>query len=119
MGAHPNIILMACLTPDGLSRKTMRDILFDAGIYDNDTALVLGPEHFGEVFSHHIMESDYYENYQIYAKEGDLVFHTYLTCGFISMDVLNARIRKLTDWASATAKKHNCSYRIELTANYG
>lgn len=123
MSAHPNIILMACLTPDDLPMKTMRAILADEGITDaiDEAAITLGAEHFGEDFRCFVMNGAYNDGMQITGKSGDLIFHTFLTYGYgevVSIETLNTRIRTLEEWAKKTAEKHHCTYRIELTANY-
>lgn len=42
MSSHPNVILMAVLKPDNLSRKTMRDILLEAGVVEEDDIKIGG-----------------------------------------------------------------------------
>jgi hypothetical protein len=117
LGTHPNAILMAVLTPDGLSRKTMRDILADNGVPDVDYDVRIG-----EVdYYHKIMEEDYDKVYQIAASEGDLIFFKFVTYGygeFIDWEDLEKQKNELEKWAGEMCSKHNCSFKIRVTANY-
>jgi hypothetical protein len=116
MGTHPNVILMVALTPDDLSRKTMRTILEEsekAALSD----IVIGTESYHAL----IMEDSYDEGWQISAKEGDLVFFDLVTYGFgesITWDKLEKQKAELEEWAKDTCKAHNCTYEIRVTANY-
>ena len=65
MSAHPNVILMAVLTPDGLSRATMRDILAECKLNSSEYIEVAGAS-----LHPMVMESDYHDGYQISAREG-------------------------------------------------
>lgn len=118
MSTHPNVILMAVLTPDGLSRKTMRDILVDNNLEkDSDFHVKIG----GESYAHMIMESKYDNDLQISAAVGDLVFHDFVTYGYgecIEWSSLEERKIRLKRWAMETSEKHHCSYKIVVTANY-
>ena len=107
---------MAVLTPDGLARKTMREILAEHDA-DGDDDIVIG------VTSYHqkIMESDYDESYQISAAEGDLVFFTFITYGYgdtIAWSKLEARKKELEEWAIGMCERHHCFYEICVSANY-
>jgi hypothetical protein len=116
MSTHPNVVLMARLTPDGLSRKTMRDILATQNLED-DADILIG----GKNYPHDVMESDYLEGYQLSAKEGDLVFFDLVTYGYgevISWDELQMQNDSLEKWAKETCEKFHCSYEIVVTANY-
>lgn len=117
MSTHPNVILLAILTPDDLSRKTMRDILADEGIEDSNKDIKIN----GIDYSHLIMESEYEEGYQISGKEGDLLFFDLITYGygeFVTWEKLEAQKQSLEDWAKQTSEKHHCSYEIRVSANY-
>jgi len=117
MSTHPNTILMVTLTPDNLSRKTMREILNFNGTeedYDNEIQIE-DSEYF-----HCIMESDYDESYQISAQEGDLVFFDMITYGYgerIEWEKLETQKKKLEKWAKEMCEKFNCSYKIFVSAN--
>lgn len=110
---------MAVLTPDGLSRKTMRDILIDNGVdvedyIDDITIGCIG-------YNHKVMEDSYDKNYQISAKEGDLIFFSFITYGYgesIEWDRLEAQKNDLEQWAINTCGKHNCTFKIKVTANH-
>ena len=77
MSTHPNAILFLSLTPNGLSRKTMRDILEENQVKDGDQIKIGGVDYHPV-----IMESDYDEGFQLASKEGDLVFLDMITYGY-------------------------------------
>ena len=119
MSTHPNVILMVALTPDDLSRKTMRSILEANGIkeddFDDDVKIS------GKDYHHEIMESDYDESWQISAKEGDLIFFDLVTYGYgdtIKWSDLETQKNELEAWAKEICEKFSCSYEIIITANY-
>ncbi len=117
MSTHPNVILMTVLRPDGLSRKTRREILGAAGITDVEKRIKIG----SKKYDHIVMESDYDESLQIAADEGDIVFLNMVTYGYgetILWDKLKVQKNELEKWARETCDHHNCSYTIEVTANY-
>jgi len=116
MSAHPNVILMALLKPDELSRGTMRNIL-----EENDA------DAFGDILicddDYHplVMESEYHDDFQISADEGDLVFFDMITYGYgecIAWNKLEERKFNLEKWAEDICNRHHCSYEIKITANY-
>lgn len=116
MSTHPNVILMVVLKPDGLSRKTMREILVEAQVgVDYDIKI-------GSTEYHHIvMESDYEEGYQISGEEGDLIFFDMVTYGYgeaIIWEKLEQQKQDLEQWAIEICKRHHCNYTISITANY-
>lgn len=119
MSSHPNVILQVNITPDGLSRKTMRNIMEayrgETG-EEEDTITIEGNE-----YDAIIMESDYYEPSQLSAKEGDLVFYDLVTYGFgetIQWDDLAAMKEALETWAKEVCAKFSCKYEIHVGANY-
>ncbi len=116
MSTHPNVILMAVLTPDDLSRKTMRAILSETDTGEHDRVII------GELECIHlIMEESYDSGYQISAAEGDLVFFSMVTYGYgevISWDKLKEHKDALDTWAQEICERHHCAYKIEVTANY-
>jgi len=122
MSTHPNTILLCTLTPEGLARKTMREILVDNGIqvdddYHKDDDFKIGTEE----YHHEVMESDYHEGWQISAKEGDLIFFDLVTYGYgeqIAWNKLVAQKEALEAWAKKTCEKHHCSFKISVTSNY-
>lgn len=116
MSTHPNVILMAVLTPKGLARQTMAAILGKP--YERDRIDV---EIDGVDFHTLVMESDYDDGMQIAAKEGDLVFYDLVTYGYgevIHWADLEARKQSLEEWARNAARIHACDWRIGVTANY-
>jgi len=118
VSSHPNVILMAVLTPDGLARKTMREILAEQErkYTTSDDVLI------GEIEYHSlVMEDCYNEGFQIAAPEGSLVFFDMVTygCGeVIAWSGLKIRHDQLERWCQETCMKHNCSYVIQVTANH-
>ena len=116
MSTHPNVILMARLTPDELSRKTMREILAANSVSDDDDVKIGS-----EGYHHTIMESDYEEDWQISGKEGDLIFFDLVTYGYgevISWGKLEAQKNELDKWSKDMCDKFHCAYEIAVTANY-
>lgn len=119
MSAHPNVILMAALTPDGLARKTYREILAENGVPEDEDCPEI--EIGGDGYSISVMESDYDEGNQISAKEGDIVLHDLVTYGYgeaITLKKLNEQASKLEQWCKSTCENHHCSYEIKFSANY-
>lgn len=118
MGMHPNTILLVALTPEGLARKTMKDILGELGVEtDLDVDVVIN----GETYHHEIAEGDYHEGWQIKSKEGDLLFFDYVTYGYgasVTWDKLAKQKRGLEAWAIDVCKRHNCAYEIRVCANF-
>ena len=116
MSTHPNVILMAVLTPKGLARQTMAAILGKPYVRDHHDV-----EIGGEDYHTLVMEEDYDDGMQISAKEGDLVFYDLVTYGYgevIAWADLEARKAKLEEWAKNAAQIHACDWRIEVSANY-
>lgn len=121
MSTHPNVILMAELTPDDLARKTMRNIVSESEkseFFDEDTPKIKigGIEYYAL-----IMESDWNEGAQISSKEGNLIFYDMITYGYgkkVEFSKLEIMKNDLEKWAEDTCKKFNCNYKIFITANY-
>lgn len=116
MSTHPNVILMAVLTPHGLARKTMAAILAEAGVKDDEDISIGGTKYHTLV-----MEDSYDQGWQISAKEADLVFFKLVTYGYgevITWLELERLKTALEAWANKTAAKHQCDVRIDVTANY-
>jgi hypothetical protein len=117
VSTHPNVLLICTLTPNGLSRKTMRDILAAAGIEDEEKDIKID----GVAYHHAVMESNYHDDWQVGADEGDLIFLDLVTYGYgeqIAWDALAAQKQSLENWAVATCAAHNCAYKISVSANY-
>ena len=115
MSTHPNVILMAVLTPDDLSRKTMRMIKEKYQV--KEVYIKIGEEDYYYI----IMESEYEEGHQISAKEGDLIFFNLVTYGYgdtILWDKIEAQKKELEKWAKETCREFHCSYEIRISANY-
>lgn len=120
MSTHPNAILLLVLKPDGLARKTYRDILAERDpppSYDGDPNLKIG----GEDYHVSVMESDYDEGYQIGADEGDILVFDMITYGYgekIEWAKLEAQKAALAEWATGICERHNCTAQFFITANY-
>lgn len=117
LSSHPNAMLILKLTPDGLARKTYRAILAECGIVDVDDDVKIG----GLDYHHKVMESDYDEDWQLSAAEGQIVFHDFLTYGYgeqVTWAELVARHDALEEWAKGVCGRHSCSYEIVVGANY-
>jgi hypothetical protein len=130
MSAHPNVLLIAVVTPDDGSRKTMREILAESGTGDDHKITIpagakvdynpgMPPVPF-EV--HHIVfEQGYDDSWQIEAKEGDLAFFELVTYGygeFITWDDLQAKKNAFEEWCKGICERHRCRYEIRISANY-
>jgi hypothetical protein len=117
MSTHPNAILAVALKPDGLTRATFRAIQVEMDTSDDDAAFKIG----GKSYNVEIMESDYSEDYQISADEGDIVVFDMVTYGYgavITWDALDTQKRVLDEWAAGICERHKCTRRIFVTANY-
>lgn len=118
MSTHPNTILLLTLTPAGLARKTMRDIRAEQGLEDDDNDSDIKIDGVG--YHTKVMESDYDDGYQLTSKEGDLLFLDFVTYGYgeqIEWSKLASQKESLEAWAKGICERHNCSYRISVTAN--
>ncbi len=116
MSTHPNVILMAALTPDGLSRKTMASILAETNTRSDDDIKINGRD-----YHHKIMEADYDNGWQIASKEGDLLFFDLVTYGYgvaIKWAALESQKLALEEWAKGICERHHCTYEIRVSANY-
>lgn len=116
MSQHPNAILMVALKPDGLSRKTMREIFLEAQV-DVDHDIKIGSTKYCCI----VMESDYEEGNQIAGEEGDLIFFDMVTYGYgkvITWEKLERQKQDLEQWATGICERHHCNYTISVTANY-
>ncbi len=121
MSTHPNTILYLALTPDGLTRKTLRDILADSGKDIKEDGEIPYIKIGNEDYHVNIMEESYNESDQISAKEGDIVLHDLVTYGYgekIEWCKLEEQKTALEEWAKVISKKFNCSYKIYVSANY-
>lgn len=115
MSTHPNAILLLCLKPDDLARKTFRAILEEAGGSENSIKI--------KDTSYHIdvMENDYDDGYQITADEGDIIVFDMVTYGYgerIPWDQLAAQKWGLVEWAQGVCERHRCTASFYITANY-
>jgi hypothetical protein len=114
MSQHPNVILRCTLTPLGLAKQTMRAILMSK---KTEAYIKIGN------YNYHtkVMENDYDDNFQISSYEGDLIFLDFVTYGFseqIIWDKLVEQKNELELWAKDVCIRHNCTYKINITANF-
>jgi len=119
MGTHPNVILQVNITPNGLTRKTLKGIreAYPESEYCDEDQFKIGGVDYQVV----VMASDYYESSQISAKEGDLVFFDLVTYGYgknIVWGDLEARKAALEEWAKEVCEKFSCSFEVRVGANY-
>ncbi len=121
MGTHPNVILMARVTPDGLARKTRSAIVREYGDKEtsikDDTDVLIGGSRYHTI----VMEGDYDEGYQIRGKEGDILVLDMVTYGYgeeISYADLSKKHDELKEWCKQVCIKNSCSFEIVVTANY-
>ena len=119
MSTHPNVILLVSLNPDGLTRKTLREILADAKVAtdEQDAEIKIS----GQDYSYAVMESDYLEDWQISGYEGDIVFFRLITYGYgekVKWADLEKEKSDLEQWAKSICEKFHCRYDIFVTANY-
>lgn len=116
MSTHPNAILLLTLTPDDLARKTYRNIMEYCDVQDESDIKIADNN-----YHHRVMESDYYDGFQISANEGDIVLLDMVTYGYgdtIEWGILEKQKLELEQWAKDICEKFNCSYKIFVTANY-
>lgn len=116
MSIHPNTLLMLILRPNGLSRKTLREILDETNTEAEEDIKINDRE-----FHYIIMEDRYQKSYQISSEEGDIVIFDFVTYGYgdsIGWDKLEKLKNALEVWAIPICKKFNCEYEIKISANY-
>lgn len=116
MGTHPNTMLLAVLTPNGLTRQTARAIISESGV-EEDSDIKIGKEDYHLV----IMEGDYDEGFQISAKEGDIVLMDFLTYGYgdtKNWDSVESQKKELEEWCKGICERHQCTYQIKISSNY-
>jgi hypothetical protein len=119
MGTHPNVILLLVLTPQGLSRKTRKELVDEFGKFPEhlDTDLVIADKDYHQ----EVMEDDYDESWQISASEGDIIVFDLVTYGYgkkVSWESFEEQKKELEAWAIQVSEKYHCSWRIFVTANY-
>jgi len=118
MSTHPNVILMCILTPNDLARKTFRTIVGEKEADSGNTAEVTikGKDYYVEV-----MEDEYNDDWQISAKEGDIVVFDMVTYGYgdnVEWETLEKQKQDLEVWAKEICERLSCAYKIVVAANY-
>lgn len=119
MSTHPNAILMLVLTPDDLSRKTLRSICDHMSVDPSEESFQWKVG--GKEYSVTLLEESYDDGYQIGASEGDILVHDYLTYGYgekIAWEKVEAQKFDLEQWAEEICDKFHCKQQIFITANY-
>lgn len=119
MSSHPNVVLMAVLTPDDGSRKTFRAMAEAAGaeISEGSYQQKIGKQDFSVM----VMEEDYEEDLQIQGGEGNIVAYDMVTYGYgevVTWAELNELRESLEEWAKNACERYSCKYEIKVTANY-
>ena len=118
MSTHPNVILLAVLTPDDLARKTYRALCAEyAGGEDSDNDFKIG----SRSYHHEVMEGDYHESWQISAPEGSIIVFDLVTYGygeFVTWQALREQYIALSEWATSVCDRYKCKFDIRVTANY-
>lgn len=121
MSSRPNTLLLCEFTPLGNPEETFKRMLAWLGVTEADEVyLQVGVEnrHYSLLF---LRDEDYSDDMQIGAKEGDIIFHTFLTYGYgekLDLDELHAIVSELRAWAEIQATDFNCSFAIYLSANF-
>jgi hypothetical protein len=117
MSSHPNAILLLVLKPDDLARKTHRAIMAEAHAEPDAGNIKIG----SNSYYVKVMESNYDDDFQITADEGDIIVLDMVTYGYgerVEWDKLEAQKRTLSDWATGICERHKCSPKIYMTANH-
>jgi hypothetical protein len=117
MSSHPNVLLICALTPDGLARKTWRDIIAEFQVADPADDIEIG----GEAYQHFVAEGEYEEDCQISTTEGDIIIYDLVTYGYgeaVTWEKLEAQKNNLEAWAIEVCVRHHCRYEIRVSANY-
>ncbi len=109
MSTHPNVILLVALRPDGLTRKTLRDILAESDVDSLDRVKIDSHS-----YSYHlIMKSE---------DEVGIMFFDMVTSQYgqtIAWEKLEARKNNLEQWAKQISARHYCAYQISVSAVIG
>lgn len=116
MSNHPNAMLLLVLTPDTLTRKTYRAIMAEE---DKEE---LGDVTIGDCsYQCFVMEEDYNADHEVRAPEGSIVLKDWVTFGYgqsIEWQTLVERKEALDVWAKSACEKYQCSYKIQIGADY-
>ena len=118
MSTHPNVILIAVLTPDDLARRTYRAIMEKyTSPEDLDPQIKIGE---GE-YRCKVMEEDYDEDMQISAPEGSIVLYELVTYGYgekVAWEKLDKMRADLKEWLDEACLQYACKAEIFVSANY-
>lgn len=126
MGSHPNAMLMAIFTPDGLARKTYRDIIAEFGLDASSdfVNLKIGGDPNNKYdcsYNIVIMEDSFLDEISIETQEGDIVVYDYITYGYcekIKWEDLTRQQSELSEWACGICDRHNCTVEFYVSANF-
>lgn len=139
MGTHPNAMMIAVITPDEGTRKTQRMIFKhceERGIKfdEDDNSISIPNGNKGAVSEEYpdgypltddwslvVMECDYHENWQISAKEGQIVIHSFITYGYgdnTEWADVEYKKKQLEELINPMCEPLKLSYKIMITANY-
>lgn len=119
MGRHPNALLILLVTPDDLPWRTYQEMLDAFRAEDGDGYIKIG-KHDYQIY---VCDSDEYsEDYQIKAKEGQVVIFDMVTYGFGQVLTWNEMLeqkQELEAWAEANKEKFRFTkWEIRVGANY-
>ena len=123
MSAHPNVVLLLLLTPEDLTRRTMKKIveMYDGQVHEDEDETSREIKIAGENYYIEPMEGNYLESWQISGKEGDIAVFDLVTYGYgesIVWEKLEKQKQELEKWAKAVCEQFHCNYQIFITANY-
>lgn len=118
MSTHPNVMLIARLSPNDLPRKTFLEILKDAGSDAGDPRVKIGDDEYNAL----LMNGDYHDGFQIAAAAGEIVLMDMATYGYgeaIGWDKLREKHDALSAWLVANHERYRlASSQISVGANY-
>lgn len=118
MSTHPNALLILCLTPDNLARKTYRAIAEENGIDEEDPVIEIGEAQY-HCGIHD--EGGYDKHWQVNLPEGSIFLLDLFTYGYgdkKEWTELEKQKQELETWGRAVCEKHHCSMNIYVSANY-
>ena len=127
MSRHPNAVLLLTLTPNEISNMSYDEAIIHSKNVYNDILEFTNTGEEDQVkindkgYTILVMDDDYHEPYHISATLGDTVVFGYLSYGYGDVmkwcNVENMK-NELETWGKSICEKFNCTYEINITANY-
>jgi hypothetical protein len=118
MSTHPNVMLIARLSPNDLPRKTYLAILADAGLSADGDKLKIGEDEYHVL----LMDGDYHDDFQVSAASGEIVLMDMVTYGYgdiLAWDDLREQHNALAGWIEANQARYQIgTSQICVGANY-